>query len=148
MRLLALFFILLIVIPGCVVKGPKFTEMDNIMQLKLGMTYSEVNQLLKINPYDVVVIDSTGQKTLIYKYRTTDRKTVPMFLKPANGKEIWGKYRDLYAHFTPTDTLFKMYSVDTDSELKEKRLDINGIITFMTVTVPAVLILLGIKQSQ
>ena len=53
---------------------------------------------------------------------------------------------DLIAYFTVGDTLYKLESKPTDLEIKEKRVDINNVLTFLTVTVPSVLLVLGITR--
>lgn len=132
---------------GCIVKGPKYTRIEKVMKLENGMSLNEVNKTLEIRPYDLIKIDSAGNRTLMYKYRLTDRRTVPLFLKDTNGKEIRAKFSDLYCTFDKNEILVKMYTQKSESELKEHRLNINSLLTFMTVTAPAVLIYLGINAQ-
>lgn len=132
---------------GCIVKGPKYTRVEKVMKLKNGMSLNNVNKTLEIQPYDLVSVDSAGNRTLMYKYRLTDRRTVPLFLKDTNGKEIRAKFSDLYCTFDKNGYLIKMVTQKSESELKEHRLNINSLLTFMTVTAPAVLIYLGISTQ-
>ncbi len=139
-----LLFLMIIVFSGCIVKGPKYSHVEKVMKLNNGMTLDEVNTTLGLKPYDLKSIDSVGNKVLLYKYRLTDRRTVPMFLKDTNGKEISSKFVDLYCTFSNENKLTKLITTSSDSELKEQRLNINSLITFLTVTGPAFLIYLGI----
>lgn len=145
-----LFFISLIIfnlLSGCIVKGPKYTHVENVLTVNNGMTLNEVNTLLKLKPYDLRSLDSLGNKVLIYKYRLTDRRTVPLFLKDTNGKEISSKFMDLYCTFNSKNILVKLESKSSNSELKEQRLNINSVLTFLTVTAPAFLVYLGISAN-
>ena len=141
-----LLFLMIIVFSGCIVKGPKYSHVEKVMKLNNGMTMDEVNITLGLKPYDLKSIDSVGNKVLLYKYRLTDRRTVPLFLKDTNGKEISSKFVDLYCTFSADNKLTKLITTASDSELKEQRLNINSLITFLTVTGPAVLIYLGITN--
>jgi hypothetical protein len=80
----------------------------------------------------------------MYKYRLTDRRTVPLFLKDTNGKEIRAKFSDLYCTFDKNEILISLYSQKSESELKEHRFNINSFLTLLTVSVPAFLVYLGI----
>lgn len=140
------FFLICVLLHSCIVRGPKYTTVEKVLQLKPGITYAETNKLLNSSPYDLNAYDSSGVRSYIYKYRVTDRKTVPFLLKENNGKEFSSKYMDLVAYFSVNDILFKFESKPTDSDLKEKRLNINNLIVFFTVTVPAVFVFLGINK--
>ena len=140
------FLLISVMLNACIVHGPRYTTVDKVLKLKTGLTLNEVNSLLVSKPYDLYIFDSLGNKSYIYKYRVTDRKTVPFLLKENNGKEITGRYMDLVAYFTSFDTLYKLESRPTDSEIKEKRVNINNVLTFLTVTVPSVLLVLGITK--
>jgi len=144
MRLLIV--LLLFAVSSCIVKGPKYTHVEKVLTLKNGMTLNEVNTTLGLKPYDLISLDSAGNKVLMYKYRLTDRRTVPLFLKDTNGKEISAKFADLHCTFSADNVLVKLASQKSESELKEQRLDINSVMNFMSVTLPAVLIYLGFSQ--
>lgn len=142
MRIIIILIILSIT--GCIVKGPKFTHVEKVLDLKPGLTLTEVNNTLGLKPYDLISMDSTGARVLLYKYRLTDRRTVPLFLKDTNGKEISAKFADLYCSFNSENILTNLYSQPSESELKEHRFNINNFMTFLTVTAPAFLLYLGI----
>lgn len=118
------------------------------MELSPGMSLQTVNAKLGIQPYDIYIYDSTGNRSYIYKYRTTDRKTVPFLLKETNGRKSIGKYMDLVAYYDSVDVAYRFESKPTDSKLDEKRLNVNTIVTIITVIVPTVLVYLGIKKDS
>ena len=128
---------------SCIIHGPRYSRVEKVLELRIGMHYKEVNSVLATGPYDLKSIDSLGNRTLIYKYRVTDRRTLPFLLKENNGQSIRGKFVDLYATFNVKDTLKDLYAMRSESELKEKKLNINTLLTFLTVTAPAFLIYLG-----
>lgn len=136
----------LAVLNGCLIRGPRYTTVEKILTLKPGMSLAEVNEKLTSKPYDLNTYDSIQTKSYVYKYRVADRATVPFFLKENNGKTVRGKYMDLVAYFTVGDTLIKLESRTTDSSLEEKKFDVDKLITFFSVTVPALLVLLGLKN--
>lgn len=148
-KLLAIFLIPAVFLQSCIVSGPKFTHVEKVMELSPGMSLDTVNSRLGVQPYDINAYDSTGNRSYIYKYRTTDRKTLPFLLKETNGRTTLGKYVDLVAYYDSTNVAYRFESRPTDSKLDEKRLNINSLVTVITVVVPTVLVYLGItKDSQ
>lgn len=145
---LMIFLLAAFLINGCIVRGPKYTTVEKVMTLKPGYSLKEVNEVLVSKPYDINTYDSLGSKSYVYKYRVTDRKTVPFFVRENNGKEVRGKYMDLIVYLSPNDTVIKFESRASDSGLEEKKININNIIQFFSVTVPAILILVGISQTN
>ncbi len=147
-QLLTFILVPTLFIQSCVVSGPKYTHVENVMELSPGMSLQTVNAKLGIQPYDIYIYDSTGNRSYIYKYRTTDRKTVPFLLKETNGRKSIGKYMDLVAYYDSVDVAYRFESKPTDSKLDEKRLNVNTIVTIITVIVPTVLVYLGIKKDS
>ncbi|MFZ5552414.1 MAG: hypothetical protein ACOZCO_04805 [Bacteroidota bacterium] len=145
MRMFSFVFLFAIFIAGCVAHAPKYTRSEKVMQLKSGMTLGEVNKTLGLNPYYIHSMDSAGNKIYVYKYRLTDRKTVPLFMKDTNGIAKRGDFMDLYASFSPGDTLNALQSEFTETVIQEKRLDINSLLTLITVTAPALLVYFGLQ---
>lgn len=133
---------------SCIVQAPKYTRIEQVLTLKPGMTKDEVTAALGIPPYDIRSMNDKGETMLIYKYRVTDRKTIPLLMKPANGVRATGKWVDLFVTFSWDGKLTKLESCSGCEETKptEKRIDINTVVTFITVTVPAVLVYLGLKN--
>lgn len=147
-RFLAVLLTPAILLQSCIVSGPKYTHVEQVIELSPGMTMETVNQKLGIKPYDLYVYDSLGNRSYIYKYRTTDRKTVPFLLKETNGKQSTGKYMDLVAYYDTANVAYRFESKPTDSKLDEKRLDVNTIVTVITVILPTTLVYLGIKKEN
>lgn len=139
--------LLSLVYQSCIVSAPKYTNVEKVLELKPGMSQSQVNEHLGIKPYDLDCFDSSGCHSLIYKYRVTDRKTVPFLLKETNGVKSKGKYMDLIAYYNAGDTVYKLESRITDSKLNERRLNFGKVLSAITVTVPSVLVYLGITQE-
>ncbi len=146
-KLLAIILIPAILLQSCIVSGPKYTHVEKVMMLSTGMTKDSVNKHLGIQPYDINAYDSIGNRSYVYKYRTTDRKTVPFLLKETNGRKSLGKYVDLVAYYDSTDVAYRFESRPTDSKLDEKRLNVNTLVTIITVIVPTVLVYLGIQKT-
>lgn len=146
-KILSIILIPVMVLQSCIVSAPKYTHVEQVMELKTGMTLDSVNSKLGVKPYDIHVYDSTGYRSYIYKYRTTDRKTIPFRLKETNGKEKIGKYMDLVAYFDSTDVAYRFESRSTDSQVTQKKFNVNTIVTIVTVIVPALLVYLGIQKT-
>ena len=147
-RTLAFILIPALLIQSCIVSAPKYSHVEQVMQLKIGMSKDSVSSRLGIEPYDIDIYDSTGYRSYVYKYRTTDRKTIPFRLKETNGKEKIGKYMDLVAYFDSTDIAYRFESRPTDSKVDQKKFNVNAIVTIVTVIVPALLVYLGIQKSS
>lgn len=148
-KFLAFLLIPAILMQSCIVTAPKYTHVEQVMQLEPGMTKDSVNARLGIQPYDINVYDSVGNHSYVYKYRTSDRRTLPFLLKETNGKKITGRYMDLVAYYDSLDVAYKFESKTTDSKIDEKKLNVNTIVTILTVIVPTVFVYLGItKESE
>ena len=133
---------------SCIVKAPRYTTVDKVFALKMGMTKEEVNQVLETPPYNFKAMNDSVTVCL-YKYRVTDRTTLPFLLKANNGKRILGKYVNLLVTFNKTGHTSQLESCgDCDETIIEtKRFDVNKLFTLLTVTLPIVLVYLGIKLS-
>ena len=147
-KILVVILIPVMSIQSCIVSAPKYTHVEQVMQLKPGMSMDSVNSRLGIEPYDIDIYDSTGYRSFVYKYRTTDRKTVPFRLKETNGKEKIGKYMDLVAFYDPENIAYRFESRSTDSRVEQRKFNINVIVTIVTVIVPALLVYLGIQKTK
>ncbi|MFI5203505.1 MAG: hypothetical protein ACHQF2_03325 [Flavobacteriales bacterium] len=132
---------------GCVATGPKYTRVEKVMKLRNGMTQKMVDSIVALKPYDLVSIDKEGNRTMLYKYRVTDRRTLPFLLRDTNGFEYKGKFADLLVTYNHADTVVCLESKGSDSEIKTKKLDINALITLVSITVPSVLVYLGLKSN-
>jgi hypothetical protein len=132
------------------VERPPYSKVEKVLTLKLGMSKDTISRILDIPPYDFKSLDdSSGQTVLVYKYRVTDRKTLPFFVKPKNGMRVNGKYRDLAVTYDKDNKAVHFESSDTEVTEKEtKIIDINKVINLIAVLAPAVLVYLGIKSTQ
>ncbi len=140
---------LLLILAGtssCIVKAPKYTTIEKVLALQLGMNQEQVHTALGIPPYNFI-LKTDSETVLLYKFRVADRTTVPLFLKEANGKKVRGRYTNLLITYDKNLLVKKMSSCSDCDEtiISEKRLDINKVITLITVTAPLVLVYLGIK---
>ena len=54
---------------------------------------------------------------------------------------------DLVAYYDTTNVAYRFESRATDSKLDEKKLNINSVVTIITVVVPTVLVYLGLKKE-
>lgn len=147
-KILIILLIPSLLIQSCIVSAPKYSHVEHVMQLKIGMSKDSVSSRLGVEPYDIDIYDSTGYRSFVYKYRTTDRSTIPFRLKETNGKEKIGKYMDLVAYFDSTDIAYRFESRPTDSKVDQKKFNINAIVTIVTVIVPALLVYLGVQSTK
>ena len=147
MRLLPLLLLLAVsLLPSCIVQAPKYTTVEKVLTLKLKQTPEEVTQVLGIPPYNFIFANDT-ETVLLYKYRVRDRITVPFFLRETNGKQVRGRYVNLKVTFNRGGHSVRMESCDDcdKSIAREKKVDFNKIMNVLTVTLPVVLVFLGIK---
>jgi hypothetical protein len=147
---LPLLALLVFTLHSCIVERPPYSKVEKVLTLKLGMSMDTISKILDIPPYDLRSLDdSSGQTVLVYKYRVTDRRTLPFFVKPRNGMRVSGKYRDLAVTYDKDGKATHFESSDTDVTEKETKIvDINKVINLIAVIAPAVLIYLGIKTTQ
>ncbi len=131
---------------SCIVHSPKYTGVEEVLQLKVGMTKEEVSKTLGIPPYDLKSVTDSGT-VYIYKYRTTDRKTFPLNMKKTNGKKSIGKWVDLFVTYDLDGKAKTITSCSECGETKlgENKFDIKTIVIMVTVIIPSVLVYLGLK---
>jgi hypothetical protein len=143
-----LVFLLLCFVSSCIVKAPKYTTVEKVLALKLGLTKDEVSERLGIPPYNFKSLTDSGT-VLLYKYRVTDRTTLPFLLKEANGKNVRGRYVNLLVYYDTKGYANKIESCNSCdlSIVEEKRVDVNKLITFLTITLPIVLVFFGIQSG-
>ena len=146
------FFIFVFILTGftsCIVRAPQYSRVEKVLTLKQGMTKEEVSTVLGIQPYNIVSMNDTGETVLLYKYRVTNRSIVPFFLNETNGHKVRGKYVNLLVTYNKDGKVKSMETcVDCDETIiEEKRVDPDKIITLITVTLPAIMIYLGLKST-
>ncbi|MEQ8704479.1 MAG: hypothetical protein RIC19_11195 [Phaeodactylibacter sp.] len=69
-------FVLVVVVSSCSVSrytAPPFTNVSGLLELNQGMDLSEVSNILKIPPYDIIHQFSPGDFVVVYNYRVLDR---------------------------------------------------------------------------
>lgn len=139
-------FVMTLSLCACIVNAPKFTTVEKVLTLHLGMSQEEVSEALGIPPYNFILHNDTST-VLLYKFRVADRTTLPFLLRETNGKKVRGRYVNLLVTYNRRLIATKMASCnDCDpTVVNQKKIDINKVITFVTVTLPVLLVYLGIK---
>ena len=143
-----LFFVCLMLLQACITRAPRYTRISRVMHLKTGMTIAQVDSTLQIKPYSIKSLDTSQQKILVYKFRTEDRKTLEFLMRDTNGHSIRGPFMDLFAHFDAKGVMYKYETAEATSVVKEQRLDIDKVVTFITVTAPAILVAIGLSKAK
>ncbi len=147
MNKIILFFALVIGLQtSCVVQSPKYTTVEQVMSIKIGMSKAQVEAHLGIQPYDIKMYNDTSI-VFIYIYRVTDRRTFSFNTQPVNGKESIGKYVQLDITYSMED---KVTSIETcricpDNLINTSKIKFDKILLFVTVTLPVILIYLGVQ---
>ena len=133
---------------SCIIIAPKYTTVEKVFALKLGLTQEQVSESLGIPPYNFKS-KTDSETVLLYKFRVRDRATLPFFLKENNGKKILGKYVNLLVTYDKYGYSKKMESCNDCDEtiIETKKLNIDKIVTLLTVTLPVILVFLGIKLT-
>ena|ERR1043165_5417967 len=144
------FFIALISLSlsSCIVQSPTYTGVEKVMMLKTGMTKAQIDDSLGVAPYDIKFYSDTAAQ-YIYKYRTTDRRTMSFYTKETNGVRTRGKYVDLFVTYDKNGIATEIRSCSECGETKisEKRLDYNALLQFIAATAPGILIYFGLKAN-
>jgi hypothetical protein len=132
---------------SCVVQAPKFTSVEKVLTLQLHKTPQEVSEELGIAPYNFYYM-SDSETVLLYKYRVNDRVTLPFMLEETNGKKTRGRYANLVVTYDKHGHSVRMRTCDQcdTSQEQEKKLDFNKVMNVLTVTLPLVLVFLGLKK--
>ena len=80
---------------------PRFTSLEKIVEIKQGMTKTEVDNLLGVKPYDIKELETDGSLVLLYKYRVMNRALLKEdSVQPTNGSDAWGGFGDLYITYS------------------------------------------------
>jgi hypothetical protein len=133
---------------SCIVQSPKYTSLEQVMSLHTGMTKTEVEESLKLKPYDLKAVTDSGT-TLIYIYRVIDRRTLSFDTKPDNGRKSTGKYVQLQVTYSKENKVVNIESCNTcpDNLVTKSRVDIEKVIAFITVTLPVLLVYFGLQSN-
>jgi len=145
------YLILLFIVLGfssCFVQSPKYAAIEQVLTLKTGMSKEEVSTVLGIPPYDFKSVTDTSYQ-LIYKYRTTDRRTLSFITNSTNGIRATGKWVDLFITYDKNGNAKEIRSCSECEETKvtEKRINYNALIQLIAATAPALLIYFGLKGT-
>ena len=134
--------ILLLFLTSCVVYSPKYSTFEKVMTLKLGMTRSQVEEILGVQPYNLKAYTDTSS-VYIYVYRVTERKTMTFNTKPVNGKKKIGNYIQLFVTYSKDGKVKNIESCTLCPDNLEKRsnVDFEKIITFLVYGVPLLLVI-------
>lgn len=138
---------LLLFLSSCIVQSPKYTTLEKVMSIQLGMSKEQVEVVLDVEPYDLKSRTDTSN-TYIYIYRTVDRRTLSVITRPKNGKKSTGKYVQMEMEFTKDGRLVHMQSCNLcpDNLVTTSRINFEKVLAFFTVTVPVILIYLGVQK--
>lgn len=133
----------LVTLTSCFVNSPKFTTIDQVMKLQLGMTQNQVENILQLKPYDFKANTETGN-TYIYIYRVFERRTLSFNTKSNNGNEQKGKYVQLEVTYSKQDSVTKIESCNLcpDNLVTNSKIDLGAAFVFLTVTLPVILLYL------
>jgi hypothetical protein len=133
---------------SCIVQSPKYTTLEKVISLQLGMSKAEVEATLNIKPYNLKAYTDSGS-VFIYVYRAPDRKTFSIYTKPSNGHKSKGRYVQLEVAYSKKDKVTGITSCNLCPDYLEIDSVINwgDVFTFATVTLPVILIYIGLKKN-
>jgi hypothetical protein len=120
------------------------------MSLHVGMTKEQVEKTLDLAPYDVKAYTDSSD-VFIYVYRTIDRRTLSFYTKKKNGRKAIGRYVQLYvAYSKKTNKVINIESCGdcNDNLVTTSRVDFEKVITFVSVTLPVILVYIGLKSGK
>ncbi len=132
---------------SCIVQSPKYTKLEQVMSLEVGMSKAQVEQALGIQPYNLKTFNDTSN-VFIYVYRVIDRKTLSFNTKATNGKETLGRYTQLAVTYSKDNKVTSIESCNLckDNLENTRKIDFGKIILFVTVTLPVLLIYFGLQK--
>ena len=133
---------------SCIVQSPKYTTLEKVVSLQLGMSKMEVEEILNIKPYNLKAYTDSGS-VFIYVYRVPDRKTLSFYTKPLNGHQSKGRYVQLEVAYSKKDKVTGITSCNMCPDYLETNstIDVGAIFTFITVTLPVILIYIGLRKN-
>ncbi len=90
--------------PKTTKQAPRFTTVDKVLQLKVGMTYKEVVKTLGSPAYDMQFLSyETNQTVYLWYYKKIERLEDPAKMKTkagaASGEEVITKLQKIYITF-------------------------------------------------
>ncbi len=116
------------------------------MELQLGMTKEQVEKTLALQPYDLKSVSDTAT-VFIYVYRVVDRKTLSIDTQPVNGHTTLGKYIQLAVSYSKDNKVIHIESCTMcpDNLSNTKKLDFQKLMVFITITLPVILVFIGLN---
>lgn len=146
MNKLAYLFIVLL-LSSCLVQSPKYTLIENVMELKIGMTKEEVETKLDLKPYDLKS-RTDSSNVFIYIYRVHNRETVSFWTRHKNGAKVLGKHVQLNVAYSLDNKVTSIESCTNcpDNLVVRSKIDFGKIFSFITVSVPLILVYIGVSQ--
>ncbi len=137
----------LLFLTSCIVQSPKYSTLEQVMSLQLGMSKTQVEETLGIQPYNLKAYNDTSN-VFTYVYRVIDRRTLPLNTKPANGKKVIGRYVQLDVAYSKDGKVIKIESCSLcpDNLVTVQKIDFEKVILFITVTLPVILVYIGLKK--
>jgi hypothetical protein len=144
------FAVVVLFFSSCLMQSPKYTSLENVTSLELGMTKAQVEERLNLEPYDLKAYTDTSN-IFIYVYRTHERRTLSFYTEEKNGRHALGKYVQLFVTYSKKNN--KVIQVESCSECpndlnRRIKIDYEKIYAFVTVTLPVILIYIGLKQTK
>lgn len=145
------FFCVLIVISfsACIVKVPKYTNVEEVLTLRTGMTKDSIDRILGVKPHDVKSI-SDSEMVVIYVYRTTVRKIATPVMKERNGTPTKGKWVDLFITYG-NDGKAKNIESCTECEvhhLEKSNINLTPILASVaSLVLPTILVFVGLQNK-
>ena len=146
---LTLVMINILFFSSCILQSPKYTTLAKVTSIELGMSKAEVEEILGIKPYNLKEKTDTSI-SFIYVYRAMERKTLSIDTRPVNGRETIGKYWQLVVSYSKSDKVINIESCNecADNLVSLNKVDFQKIIAFITVTLPVMLVYIGLKKSS
>jgi hypothetical protein len=145
---LFVFSSLFLLFTSCVTQSPKYTTLDKVIALRIGMTKAEVEETLGVKPYSLKAYTDSGS-IFIYVFRAPDRITLSVLTKPSNGIKSKGRYIQLEVTYSKKDKITNISSCNVcpDYLESENSINLNDVFTFITVTFPVILVYIGLKHQ-
>ena len=137
----------LLLLTSCIIQSPKYATLPQVMSLHLGMCKEEVEHILGVQPYDLKALTDTTA-VFIYVYRVYDRKTLSFKTRPTNGNKRLGKYVQLMVAYSKDNRAISIESCSLcpDNLVVKDKIDFEKIFVFLTVTLPVILIYVGLTK--
>ncbi len=137
----------MLLLTSCIIQSPKYATLPQVMSLQLGMSREKVEEILGVQPYDLKAFTDTTS-VFIYVYRVNDRKTLSFKTKPTNGNKRLGKYVQLMIAYSKENKAITIESCSLcpDNLVIKDKIDFEKIFAFLTVTLPVILIYIGLTK--